>query len=127
MAINSIFDFPVHLQGEAWLYAREHDGQLPSLPALLRHYGRSANVVGRADVEKHDTTLLSKLYATVIVDGDQDELDASYAVHCRLAKLVGESVVRDLANGYNVSQTAERNGLNRKTLQRAFALVRQNI
>lgn len=127
--VSTIVDtYPVHLQGQAYLEYREH-GKLPDLPALLRHYGRS-NTVGRADIEKHDTTLLSRLYAVVALPVDQtpaSELDASYATHCRLAKLVGEPVVRDLASGMALVDVCEVNHISRMTLHRAFKLLQSDV
>ena len=120
---TSYSDYPSHLQGEAWLF-HHNTGMWPSLPALLKHYGSPARV-GRADVEKLDTQTLRRLYPVVVSDAvDAQTLDANYARHCRLSKLIGQEAVEMLALGHDVSETARRCGINRKTIQRAFALIR---
>lgn len=116
---------PKHLQGPAFLYAADH-GYIPPLAKLLRRYGK-ADTLGDRDRENMSVTVLSRLYAVSYDPSDDQpgtEIDASYARHCQLTRELGENVVRDLAAGVSIAETARRNSIDRKTIQRAFLKIR---
>lgn len=126
--LPKILELPRHVQGAAFIHATEN-GSIPSIAALLHMHGRS-NRVGQLDVERHNVEFLSLLYKTTVddtIEQDDSLLVANYDRFQALQTLLGSKATEFLMRGTSVSETAKQCDVDRKTIQRAFATLREKF
>lgn len=133
--LDAILNYPIHLQGAAWLYSEEHEGKLPTLGFLLKTYGKTENTVGASETTKHDPRYLA-LYGLMKSHVSEREalfggnLEEDTVIHDKmtfdaLGTILG-SVLRDLLQtGHNQCEAARIMGIHPVTVRRKIFEARK--
>jgi hypothetical protein len=132
--VNAILtQYPVHLQGSAYVYAAEHDGTLPDVKLLARIHG-SPSRVGAAETSKHAPQWVA-LWAMVPVAYDPSKVDDDSQACLEfnqtrldaIRSVLGSTLADLLASGHSVSEACRLTNYCRRKLTRRLADIRENF